>query len=178
MALSFWDSRLVADAISAARLTQSCKVELAGSKRLREAALGTHRRGHLMHEAEASVETTRGSALTRVTVFHLRNESGDNSYIFPGVGLGAIASGARRVTDEMFMSAARTLANLVEDSDLEQGSLYPALPRIRDVSAHIAVNVARVAYERGLPTVPAPEDLPAHIRSQMYEPVYRSYLPT
>ncbi len=71
---------------------------------------------------------------------------GNNSYIFPGVG-GAIASGARRVTDEMFMSAARTLATLIEDSDREQGSLYPALPRIRDVSAHIAVNVARVAYE-------------------------------
>ncbi len=45
------------------------------------------------------------------------------------------------------MSAARTLATLIEDSDREQGSLYPALPRIRDVSAHIAVNVARVAYE-------------------------------
>jgi malic enzyme len=80
-----------------------------------------------MHETEASVEATRGSVLTRVTVFHLRNESG-----------------ARRVTDEMFMSAARTPANLIEDSDLEQGSVYPALPRIRDVSAHIAVNVARV----------------------------------
>jgi hypothetical protein len=67
----------VPDAISAARLTQSYNVELACSKRLREAALGTHRRGDLMHETEASVETTRGSALTRVTVFHLRNESGD-----------------------------------------------------------------------------------------------------
>ena len=46
---------------------------------------------------------------------------GNNSYIFPGVGLGAIASSARLITDEMFMSAARTLANLVNESDLEQG---------------------------------------------------------
>ena len=60
---------------------------------------------------------------------------GNNSYIFPGVGLGAIASGAQRITDEMFMSAARALANLVSEEDLEQGSLYPALPRIRQVSA-------------------------------------------
>ena len=66
---------------------------------------------------------------------------GNNSYIFPGVGLGAIVSAARLITDEMFMSAARTLASLVSESDLEQGSLYPALPRIREVSAHIAASV-------------------------------------
>jgi malate dehydrogenase (oxaloacetate-decarboxylating)(NADP+) len=102
---------------------------------------------------------------------------GNNSYIFPGVGLGAIASGARRITDEMFMSAARTLADLVNESDLEQGSLYPALPRIREVSARIAEEVAKVAYRRGFATAPAPDDMLAHIRSQMYEPEYRSYVP-
>ena len=75
---------------------------------------------------------------------------GNNSYIFPGVGLGAIVSGAQLVTDEMFMSAACTLANLVSESDLGQGRLYPALPQIRDVSARIAAEVAQVAYRRGL----------------------------
>src|SRR5476651_20434 len=84
---------------------------------------------------------------------------GNNSYIFPGIGLGAIASGARLITDEMFMVAAHTLANLVSDIDIEQGSLYPALPRIREVSAHIAAAVADVAYQRGLSTGPAPNDL-------------------
>ena len=102
---------------------------------------------------------------------------GNNSYIFPGVGLGAIASGAQRVTDEMFMSAARTLADLVDQSDLEQGSLFPALPRIREVSARIAEEVAKVAYDRGLTTERAPNDLLSHIRSHMHEPSYRSYVP-
>jgi malate dehydrogenase (oxaloacetate-decarboxylating)(NADP+) len=97
---------------------------------------------------------------------------GNNSYIFPGVGLGAIVSGARLVTDEMFMAAAHTLAYLVDPDDIEQGSLYPALPRIRDVSAHIAAAVAEVAYKRGLATVPRPNDLMAFIDSQMYDPHY------
>jgi malate dehydrogenase (oxaloacetate-decarboxylating)(NADP+) len=97
---------------------------------------------------------------------------GNNSYIFPGVGLGAIASGTRLVTDEMFMSAARTLANLVTKGDLDQGSLYPALPRIREVSAHIAAEVAKVAYQRGLAVGAAPNDVLGYVKSQMYEPGY------
>jgi malate dehydrogenase (oxaloacetate-decarboxylating)(NADP+) len=97
---------------------------------------------------------------------------GNNSYIFPGVGLGAIASGSRLVTDEMFMAAAHTLAYLVDEADIEQGSLYPALPRIREVSTHIAAAVAEVAYQRGLATGPVPNDLIAYIESQMYDPHY------
>ena len=97
---------------------------------------------------------------------------GNNSYIFPGVGLGAIASGARLVTDEMFMAAARTLARLVTDADLKQGSLYPALPRIRDVSTHIAAAVARVAYKRGLAKGRAPKNMLARVKSQVYNPRY------
>jgi len=97
---------------------------------------------------------------------------GNNSYIFPGVGLGVIASGARLVTDEMFMAAAHTLANCVTGADLEQGSLYPALPRIREVSAHIAAAVANVAYQNGLATGQAPNDLLGYVESQMYDPRY------
>jgi malate dehydrogenase (oxaloacetate-decarboxylating)(NADP+) len=97
---------------------------------------------------------------------------GNNSYIFPGVGLGAIASGSRLVTDEMFMAAAHTLANSVSEHDLKQGSLYPALPRIREVSAQIGAAVADVAYQRGLADGPPPNDLIGYIQSQMYEPHY------
>jgi malate dehydrogenase (oxaloacetate-decarboxylating)(NADP+) len=101
---------------------------------------------------------------------------GNNSYIFPGVGLGAIASGTRLITDEMFMSAAKTLANLVPQSDLDQGSLYPALPRIREVSAHIAAAVAQIAYQQALAAGPTPNNLLAHVESHMYDPRYCDYL--
>jgi malate dehydrogenase (oxaloacetate-decarboxylating)(NADP+) len=97
---------------------------------------------------------------------------GNNSYIFPGVGLGAIVSGTRLITNEMFMSAADTLARLVSKEDLDQGSLYPALPRIREVSAHIAAAVARVAYTHGLAVGKRPKNLLAYVRSQMYDPRY------
>jgi malate dehydrogenase (oxaloacetate-decarboxylating)(NADP+) len=97
---------------------------------------------------------------------------GNNSYIFPGVGLGVVAGGTRLVTDEMFMAAARTLARLVTDADLKQGSLYPPLPRIREVSAHIAAAVAKVAYKRGLTMGRAPKNLLAHVKSQIYDPHY------
>ncbi|MCP3464546.1 NAD-dependent malic enzyme [Bradyrhizobium sp. CCGUVB23] len=97
---------------------------------------------------------------------------GNNSYIFPGVGLGVIASRSRLVTDEMFMAAAHSLADCVGKDDLDQGSLYPALPRIREVSAKIAAAVAQVAYQRGLADGPAPNDVMGLVRSQMYEPHY------
>ena len=97
---------------------------------------------------------------------------GNNSYIFPGVGLGAIVSRAQRITDQMFMDAARTLAQLVTDDDLAQGSLYPALPRIREVSAHIACAVAETAYKSGLAGKPRPGDVMADVRAQMFDPNY------
>jgi malate dehydrogenase (oxaloacetate-decarboxylating)(NADP+) len=100
---------------------------------------------------------------------------GNNSYIFPGVGLGAIASGAKRIIDEMFMGAALALAKLVTEADLAQGSLYPELPRIREVSAHIAAAVAEVAYRRGLATGAPPNDLLSHVKSHMYQPRYVDY---
>ncbi len=101
---------------------------------------------------------------------------GNNAYIFPGVGLGVLVSGARLVTDEMFMSAAKTLAAEVSESDLANGRIYPPLSKIREVSAKIATAVAAVAYQQELATVPEPEDLPAMVQAQMYEPDYQNYL--
>ncbi len=101
---------------------------------------------------------------------------GNNSYIFPGVGLGAIVSRTTRITDDMFMAAAHVLAELVTKQDLDQGSLYPPLRSIRDVSAHIAAAVAAVAYRDGFPRAPKPEDMIAAMKSQMYNPEYADYV--
>jgi malate dehydrogenase (oxaloacetate-decarboxylating)(NADP+) len=102
---------------------------------------------------------------------------GNNSYIFPGVGLGAIVTGARRVTEPMFMAAARTLADLVTEADLAQGSLYPPLTQIREVSARIAAAVAEIAFRDKLASIPRPPDLLAFVKSQMYEPRYGEQAP-
>ncbi|MEO8304738.1 MAG: NAD-dependent malic enzyme [Betaproteobacteria bacterium] len=101
---------------------------------------------------------------------------GNNSYIFPGVGLGVIATKASRVTDEMFMAAAHTLAEQVTQDDLLQGSLFPPLKSIRDVSARIAATVAAVAYRQGLAHEPQPADLLQFVKSRMYEPRYVDYV--
>ena len=103
---------------------------------------------------------------------------GNNAYIFPGVGLGVILSGAKTVTDEMFYVAARELANQVTDVDIFKGRIYPSLKRIREVSAYIAAAIMEVAYKRGLATNDRPDDLLGYVKSHMYEPSYRSYVPT
>ena len=100
---------------------------------------------------------------------------GNNSYIFPGVGLGVIASRARRVTDEMFLAAARALARETTKADLDQGSLYPPLARIRDVSARIATAVAEVAFARRLTSRRRPRNVLADVRSHIYDPRYPRY---
>lgn len=100
---------------------------------------------------------------------------GNNSYIFPGIGLGVITAGARRITNSMFDAAARTLAAMVTEESLQQGLTYPPLASIREVSLGIAVAVARVAWQSELATKPQPEDVTAYVRSLMYEPDYPSY---
>ncbi len=101
---------------------------------------------------------------------------GNNAYIFPGVGLGVMASGATRVTDDMFYSAALSLAEYADEGTREEARVYPSLTSIRDVSARIAVAVANEAYAANLATVPAPDDMMARVRSLMWDPVYRSYV--
>ena len=88
------------------------------------------------------------------------------------MGLGAIACGARRVTDEMFLAAARSLASQVTDADLAQGSIYPALSRIREVSAKIGAAVAKVAWEQGHARGTQPRNLLAQVRETMFDPRY------
>ncbi len=133
-----------------------------------EAYLGTEGRAIFASGSPFAPVTLEGKTLVPA--------QGNNVYIFPGVGLGVIAAGAQRVADEMFFVAAQTLASEVSADDLEQGRVFPPLTRIREVSAAVAAAVAEVAYRRGLATNPKPEDIPAYIKSLMYEPKYQSYV--
>ena len=101
---------------------------------------------------------------------------GNNAYVFPGIGLGIVASGASRVSDEVFLAAAEALANQVTRAQLSDGLIYPPFNRIRDVSAAIAARVAEVARDQGLARNPLPADVVAHMRSLMYEPRYERFV--
>jgi malate dehydrogenase (oxaloacetate-decarboxylating)(NADP+) len=101
---------------------------------------------------------------------------GNNAYIFPGLGLGAVVSRARHVTDDMFYVATRAVANMTTEEELAQGAILPPLTAIREVSATIAAAVAEYAWDEGLATRRRPRDIMALVRSQMYDPRYESYV--
>ena len=101
---------------------------------------------------------------------------GNNAYIFPGVGLGVVVSKSSRVTDEMFIVAAETLANMVSEADLKQGRLYPSLMKIRDMSFKIALNVANVAFSNDIAQIERPYNLEKHLKDAMFNPTYSSYV--
>jgi malic enzyme len=98
---------------------------------------------------------------------------GNNAFVFPGVGLGLWVGGVRRVTDAMFLDAARALAHLVSPADLDQGAVYPELTRIRDCSHAVACAVIRRAVAEGHAP---PEILPGleeTVSRAMWFPKYR-----
>ncbi|MGR3913357.1 MAG: NAD-dependent malic enzyme [Gammaproteobacteria bacterium] len=97
---------------------------------------------------------------------------GNNSYIFPGVGLGMIACRAKTIPDSVFMHSARALSASVREEDLARGSLYPPLEKIREVSLAIATQVAEHAWQNGLAEAPRPRDIAGEIRAMMYDPRY------
>jgi malate dehydrogenase (oxaloacetate-decarboxylating)(NADP+) len=99
-----------------------------------------------------------------------RPGQGNNAYVFPGIGLGAVACRARTIPDALFLAAARTLAGLVRQRDLDAGALYPPLRDIRKISLAIATSVADRAYAMGLARARRPKQLKRHIAARMYEP--------
>ncbi|KAE8732607.1 NADP-dependent malic enzyme [Hibiscus syriacus] len=101
----------------------------------------------------------------------------NNSYIFPGFGLGLIISGSIRVRDAMLSEASKALASQVAEEHFEKGMIYPPFKNIRNISANIAAKVATKAYELGLASnLPQPEDLVKYAEKCMYSTVFRSYL--
>src|SRR5437899_8398603 len=91
---------------------------------------------------------------------------GNNVYVFPAMGMAVFATGARRVTDEMFIAAARGVAEKVTPTDIGIGLIYPPVSAILDTELRAAAKVAEVIFDRGLATVERPlGDLEAWIRT-------------
>ncbi|MGH8258759.1 MAG: NAD-dependent malic enzyme [Steroidobacteraceae bacterium] len=99
----------------------------------------------------------------------------NNAYIFPGVGLGVIAACSPRVTDGMFVAAARALSELAPAHRDPNGLLLPPLGDVRAVSRHVAVAVAREAVREGLAGEIADAELQARVDSRMWTPRYLPY---
>jgi malate dehydrogenase (oxaloacetate-decarboxylating) len=100
----------------------------------------------------------------------------NNCYIFPGVGLGVLAARARRVTDAMFMAAAKALAAGSPARETRAPPLLPPLDKIRPVSASVALAVARQAVKDGVAEPTSAEALEERIARIVWEPAYRPYI--
>jgi malic enzyme len=101
---------------------------------------------------------------------------GNNVFIFPGLGLGALAVNARRVTNGMTNAASKTLATLITPEELDVGLLFPTVTRLRSVSIEVAVAVARQAVQEGVAPVAA-GDVEDLVRQAMWQPDYPEYTP-
>lgn len=98
---------------------------------------------------------------------------GNNVFIFPAMGLAIFATEAKRVTDEMFITAAEAVAEQVTDDDFENGLIYPCVKDIMKVSVNVAVRIAEKVFERGLAGVNKPFNISDFIKKKMYIPVYK-----
>jgi malate dehydrogenase (oxaloacetate-decarboxylating)(NADP+) len=99
---------------------------------------------------------------------------GNNVYIFPAMGMAVFATEATRVTQEMFIVAAKAVAEQVSAESLATGLIYPPQSRILEASLHVAQRIAEYIFDKQLARVPRPEDIQAHIRACAYRPVYRA----
>ncbi|HJQ27499.1 MAG TPA: NAD-dependent malic enzyme [Blastocatellia bacterium] len=99
----------------------------------------------------------------------------NNAFIFPGVGLGTLAAGARRVTDEMFVAAARALAEFSPALHDDAAALFPALEEVRQVSRRVALAVALEAQRAGLAPATSRDEIDTRIEKKMWKPCYVPY---
>ena len=97
---------------------------------------------------------------------------GNNVYIFPGIGLAAIACEAKYLPDSIFLIAARILADQLSEDDLNDGTIYPKMTKLREISLNIAIAVSEYLYDQGLAKTERPGDLRMHISNIMYKPQY------
>ena len=97
---------------------------------------------------------------------------GNNAYVFPGIGLGALAAKTTRLPESMFLAAADALASYVTADDLAAGALYPPLSEIRSVSVSIAAAVVRKSFELGLSNIEPFDNVEEQVKAMMYNPAY------
>ncbi|WP_419249642.1 oxaloacetate-decarboxylating malate dehydrogenase [Sandaracinus amylolyticus] len=97
---------------------------------------------------------------------------GNNAFVFPGIGLGAMLSGSSEITDQMVLEAAYALADYVQERHLSSGAIYPPIRELREVSAHVAARVMRRAVDDGVGTWPegADPDPVAFVRARSWAP--------
>ena len=106
---------------------------------------------------------------------HFRIDQTNNAYVYPGIGLGAIASRAVRISEGMFLAAARAIADLSPARHDPGANLLPPLAELRKISFHVAMAVAEQATAEGLTPATADQDLAAAINAKMWEPLYPIY---
>jgi malate dehydrogenase (oxaloacetate-decarboxylating)(NADP+) len=99
----------------------------------------------------------------------------NNFYIFPAVGMAIYATRAKRVTDAMFIEAARAVADQVTDAQRVQGLLYPLQANILETEIKTAARVAKLVFASGLAQVDKPADEEAFIRAHVYKPQYKTF---
>jgi malate dehydrogenase (oxaloacetate-decarboxylating) len=104
-----------------------------------------------------------------------RIDQTNNAYVYPGIGLGAIVARAARISDGMFLEAARVIATMSPAKHDPQANLLPPLTDIRELSFHVAVAVAKRAQADGLAERTSDDELTSAIREKMWEPVYAKY---
>jgi malate dehydrogenase (oxaloacetate-decarboxylating)(NADP+) len=97
---------------------------------------------------------------------------GNNVYIFPAVGMAVLATEAKRVTEAMFIIAAKAVAEQVTEENLASGLIYPPTSNIFKASLHAAARIAEYVFDHDLARIPRPDDIEAHIRATAYQPVY------
>ena len=102
---------------------------------------------------------------------------GNNVFIFPGLGLGALVAEARQVTDGMVSAAASALARAVSEEELETGSLYPSVTRLREVSHQVALEVAQRAVSEGVCSMRTELELKMALDEMAWDPDYPAYIP-
>ena len=104
-----------------------------------------------------------------------RVDQTNNAYVFPGIGLGAIAVDARRISDGMLMAAARALAEASPSRRDRKANLLPPVTALREVSRRVAIAVASQAQIEGFAVQTGADELAARVDAKMWTPVYRPY---